>query len=111
VIDGNIDESLYEEQKIQEDPSIDEDNDDIVYNLEEEYQKQQENKSRPEELYKLIERSLQKFYELMNNEAKTLGLKRSNFASAHGMYVEANVSTACDIARLCFFIMKNDTFR
>ena len=47
----------------------------------------------------------------MNDEAKTLGLKRSNFASAHGMYVEANVSCAFDIARLCFFIMKNDTFR
>jgi D-alanyl-D-alanine carboxypeptidase len=47
----------------------------------------------------------------MNNEAKTLGLKRSHFASAHGMYVEANISAACDIARLCFFIMKNHTFR
>ena len=47
----------------------------------------------------------------MNDEAKTLGLKRSNFASAHGMYVEANVSCAFDMARLCFFIMKNDTFR
>ena len=38
-------------------------------------------------------------------------LKRSNFASAHGMYVEENVSTAADVARLCYFTMKNSKFR
>jgi D-alanyl-D-alanine carboxypeptidase len=37
----------------------------------------------------------------MNKEAQSLGLKKSNFASAHGMYVEENYSTAHDMAKLC----------
>ena len=47
----------------------------------------------------------------MNEEAANLNLKKSNFASAHGMYVEQNVSTAADIAKLCYHIMKNKLFR
>jgi len=43
----------------------------------------------------------------MNEEANNLKLKKSNFASAHGMYVEENVSTAWDIAKLSHHIMKN----
>ena len=38
-------------------------------------------------------------------------MKRSNFASAHGMYVEENVSTAADIAKLCYHTMKLSKFR
>jgi len=41
-----------------------------------------------EELNISINECLQKFYEHMNMEAAMLGMKKSNFASAHGMYVE-----------------------
>jgi len=54
---------------------------------------------------------LEKFYELMNEQARELGLKKTNYASAHGMYVEGNVSSAADTARLCYFAMKNEKFR
>lgn len=47
----------------------------------------------------------------MNETADELGLKKSNYASAHGMYVEKNVSTAADVARLCYHAMKNSRFR
>jgi hypothetical protein len=62
-------------------------------------------------LLALIEQCLEKFYEVMNSLAKDLGLKKSKFASAHGMYNENNFSTAHDLARLCFHSMKNDRFR
>lgn len=47
----------------------------------------------------------------MNLEARQLGLKKTNYASAHGMYVEENYSTAYDISRLCYITMKNAKFR
>ena len=58
-----------------------------------------------------VEKCLERFYKFMNQEADNLKLKKSNFASAHGMYVEENVSTAADIARLCHHIMKNKLFK
>ena len=54
---------------------------------------------------------LQKFYELMNDQAQMLGMKRSNFAVAHGMHNENNYSTAHDIGKLCCVAMKNSDFR
>lgn len=54
---------------------------------------------------------LQKFYELMNDHAQMLGMKRSNFAVAHGMHNDNNYSTAADIGRLCCAAMKNEAFR
>lgn len=38
-------------------------------------------------------------------------MKKTNYASAHGMYVEENYSTALDVAKLCFHTMKNPTFK
>jgi len=58
-----------------------------------------------------IRQCLEKFFELMNEQARELGLKKTNYASAHGMYNERNVSTAADSARLCYFAMKNAKFR
>ena len=40
-----------------------------------------------------------------------MGMKKSNYASAHGMYVEGNVSTASDVAKLCHHAMKIPLFR
>ena len=39
-------------------------------------------------LQKKIMECLEKFYEMMNEQASELGLKKTNYASAHGMYVE-----------------------
>jgi len=47
----------------------------------------------------------------MNRGAQQLGLKKSNFASAHGMYHEFNHSCAYDMARLCHNIMKDQLFK
>ena len=47
----------------------------------------------------------------MNEQARELGLKKTHYASAHGMYVEENVSTAADSAKLCYYAMKSETFR
>ena len=58
-----------------------------------------------------VRECLEKFYEMMNAQAQNLKLKNSNFASAHGMYVEENVSTAADIAKLCYHTMKIPLFR
>lgn len=48
---------------------------------------------------------LQSFYDLMNGKAKELGLKNSNFNSAHGMHNDFNHSTAYDIGKLCVYAM------
>ena len=58
-----------------------------------------------------VSECLEKFYELMNDHASTLGMKRSNFAVAHGMHHDNNYSTAAAIGRLCCVTMKNDMFR
>jgi D-alanyl-D-alanine carboxypeptidase (penicillin-binding protein 5/6) len=47
----------------------------------------------------------------MNDHAASLGMKRSNFAVAHGMHNDNNYSTAADIGRLCCATMQNDMFR
>ena len=54
---------------------------------------------------------LEKFYFLMNEHAQNLGMKRSNFAVAHGMHNDNNYSTAADIGKLCCAAMKNESFR
>ena len=59
----------------------------------------------------IVNQCLERFYKSMNEESENLKLKKSNFASAHGMYIEENVSTAADIARLCYHIMKNKMFK
>ena len=47
----------------------------------------------------------------MNLNAREIGMKKTNFASAHGMYVEDNYSTAADMARLSYVTMKIHKFR
>ena len=47
----------------------------------------------------------------MNKHAVEKGMKHSNFASAHGMYVEKNVSSAGDMAKLSYHMMKSALFR
>lgn len=47
-----------------------------------------------------IEVALRAFYVQMNETAFEIGLKNSNFASAHGMFTPENYSTAYDIAIL-----------
>ena len=42
----------------------------------------------------------------MNEIARDIGMKKTNFASAHGMYVEQNYSTAGDMAKLSYHAMK-----
>ena len=58
-----------------------------------------------------MQECLDKFYEIMNQNAILIGMKKTNFASAHGMYVEDNYSTAADMARLCYFTNKIHLFR
>ena len=41
----------------------------------------------------------------------SIGMKKSNFAVAHGMHHDKNYSTALDIAHICSHIMKNKMFR
>ena len=48
---------------------------------------------------------------MMNVEGKAMGLAHSNFASAHGMFIEQNYSTAQDMAKLCHHAMKIDFFK
>ena len=47
----------------------------------------------------------------MNKIAKKIGLANTNFASVHGMNNPQNISCAEDLALLCTFAMKNQTFR
>ena len=47
-----------------------------------------------------METALSAFYDLMNENAGLLGLKRTHFAVAHGMHHPNNYSCAQDIAVL-----------
>ena len=44
--------------------------------------------------------ALRAFYRIMNDTAAGLGLKKTNFAVAHGMHHNDNYSSALDIATL-----------
>lgn len=73
-------------------------------------QEQEQYKASPK-LQAKINECLERFYQVMNDCAKDLNMKKSNFASAHGMYVEKNVSSAADIAKLCHHTMKIQRFK
>ena len=47
----------------------------------------------------------------MNRLGKEIGLTNTNLANAHGLSNVSSYSTANDLAKLCTFCMKNDTFR
>ncbi len=57
--------------------------------------------------------SMKKFAEIMNNEAKTIGMKNSNFINSHGLEENGigNKSTAYDMALLMKEAMKSETFK
>ena len=47
----------------------------------------------------------------MNVKAKTLKLKKTNYANSHGLSNPDNKSSAFDMAVLCEYCMQNETFR
>lgn len=52
----------------------------------------------------------EKFKEMMNEEAKTLGLRNTNFEDSYGGH-DDNVSTARELAELLKEALKNETFK
>lgn len=54
--------------------------------------------------------SVEEFNNLMNNEAKKLGLRNSNFADSYGGD-DNNISTAREMSRLIKEALKNETFK
>ena len=69
------------------------------------------NKVQDTKLIVKVKQCLLRFYELMNEEGKILGLNNSQFASTHGMFIETNYSTAEDMAKLSYHCMKIDLFK
>lgn len=54
--------------------------------------------------------SAEGFAKMMNNKAKELGLKNTNFVTASGLDSDGHYTTAYDLARLTFFALRNDEF-
>ena len=52
-----------------------------------------------------------KFADLMNDKAKAIGCKNSNFANPNGLPNSNHYSTASDMARIAVYCMKNPAFR
>ena len=52
-----------------------------------------------------------KFADLMNDKAKAIGCKNSNFANPNGLPNSNHYSTAADMARIAVYCMKNPAFR
>lgn len=50
------------------------------------------------------------FSEMMNNKAKKLGLKNTNFESPHGLDSDGHYTTAYELAILSDYALKNKTF-
>ena len=55
--------------------------------------------------------SVQSFVEMMNQRAKELGCKDTNFVNPHGYHDEAHFTTAYDLALIAQAAMGNRTFR
>ena len=55
--------------------------------------------------------SIEGFSALMNEKAKQLGMKNTNFVTPSGLDDENHYSTARDMALLCCYAMKNDDFK
>lgn len=62
-------------------------------------------------LAKLIAGSQDAFVELMNNKAKELGAKDTNFTNCHGLHDTANYTTAYDMYLISKYAMSLDKFR
>ena len=54
--------------------------------------------------------SVEKFSELMNQKAKEIGLKNSNFVTPHGLDDDEHYTTAYDLAILTNYALKNKVF-
>lgn len=55
--------------------------------------------------------SIDKFVVLMNEKAKELGCKSTNFLNANGMHNENHYTTAEDLAIIANYCMENETFK
>jgi len=62
-------------------------------------------------LAEFVSGSVDEFSLLMNNRAKEIGLKSSNFVTPHGLDDDNHFSTAYDMAILTNFALDNETFR
>ncbi len=58
-----------------------------------------------------ISGSVQEFSKLMNEKAKELGCKNTNFVNPNGIHDDNHYSTAFDLATIARYCMKNETFR
>ncbi len=58
-----------------------------------------------------ISGSMEEFAKLMNEKAKEIGCKDSNFVNSNGIYNERHYSTAYDMALIAKYCMKNEKFR
>lgn len=63
-----------------------------------------------ETLAKHCSGSNEKFAELMNNTAKKIGAKDSNFVNPHGLHNDNHYTTAYDLALISAYSLNNDTF-
>lgn len=62
-------------------------------------------------LAKYVGGSVENFITLMNDEAKTIGAKNTNFTNPHGLPDENHYTTAYDMALMARKAMNNDIFR
>lgn len=62
-------------------------------------------------LAKYVGGSVENFITLMNDEAKTIGAKNTNFNNPHGLPDENHYTTAYDMALMARKAMNNDIFR
>lgn len=58
-----------------------------------------------------ISGNVSEFSKLMNEKAKEIGCKNSNFLNANGVHEENHYSTAYDMALIARYCMKNEVFR
>ena len=58
-----------------------------------------------------ISGSMEEFAKLMNEKARQIGCKNSNFVNSNGIQNENHYSTAYDMALIAKYCMKNDKFR
>lgn len=58
-----------------------------------------------------ISGSLENFATLMNQKATSLGCKNTHFTNPSGIHDPEHYSTACDMALIAQYCMKNETFR
>ncbi len=58
-----------------------------------------------------ISKNVEMFSELMNDTAKELGIKNTNFTNPNGLHNDQHYTTAVDLANITRYAMKNEEFR